>query len=157
MMKPLALIVCCAKNGVIGVNGHLPWNEPEELQYFKKITMGHCLIMGRVTWESFEGALEGRECCVLTRQNEYKTQHAHVFHSLDEALLYASTKDSMPIICGGEEVYQHAMPYVTRAYVSVLPYEAEGDRTFPLDYIDSWEICSCEENNGIQYRVYERM
>src|SRR5712691_13212786 len=80
------LIAAVAANGVIGVNGKLPWHLPEDLQHFKKLTLGHPVIMGRRTWESLGSALPGRENIVVTRTPGYDAPGAAVASSLGAAL-----------------------------------------------------------------------
>lgn len=155
-MRPCALIVCYAANGVIGREGDLPWKEPEDARYFREVTWGHCVIMGRVTFESLPGPLPGRTMCVLTRKEGYSAAGGHVFPSLDTALTYAYTQDDMPFICGGEAVYRAALPRVTRAYITVLPYAIEGDKFFPREYIEGWREIERKESNGRIFSVYDR-
>src|SRR3954465_10415157 len=80
------LVAAVASNGVIGKDGHLPWHLPEDLKHFKRLTLGHPIIMGRRTWESLPGALPGRDNIVVTRQAGYEAAGAAVAGSLEGAL-----------------------------------------------------------------------
>src|SRR4051812_12333568 len=80
------LVAAVASNGVIGKDGHLPWHLPEDLKHFKRLTLGHPIIMGRRTWESLPGALPGRDNIVVTRQAGYEAAGAAVASSLEAAL-----------------------------------------------------------------------
>src|SRR5688500_19968577 len=90
----VVLVAAVAANGIIGASGRLPWHIPEELKHFKKLTMGHPIIMGRRTWESLKGALPGRENIVVTRTPGYEAKGAAVAYSLEAALA----------MCAGESV-----------------------------------------------------
>src|SRR3954468_3528193 len=80
------LVAAVASNGVIGKDGHLPWNLPEDLKHLKRLTLGHPIIMGRRTWESLPGALPGRDNIVVTRQAGYEAPGAAVASSLEAGL-----------------------------------------------------------------------
>src|SRR5678815_3025228 len=80
------LVVAIAENGVIGAKGTLPWRLPEDLKHFKRVTLGHPIIMGRKTWESLKGPLPNRENIVVSRQAGYRASGAAVARSLDAAL-----------------------------------------------------------------------
>src|SRR5437762_10467604 len=80
------LVAAVAANGVIGRDGHLPWRLPEDLKHFKRLTLGHPVIMGRRTWESLKGPLPGRDNIVVTSQRGYDAPGAAVANSLEGAL-----------------------------------------------------------------------
>src|SRR3954469_2168370 len=88
------LVAAVASNGVIGIDGHLPWHLPEDLKHFKRLTLGHPVIMGRKTWESLGKALPGRDNIVVTRRAGYDAPGASVANSLEAALA----------LCTGEPV-----------------------------------------------------
>src|ERR671937_2159127 len=98
MSKPsdpkIYLVAAVARNGIIGRSGTLPWHLPEDLKHFKRLTLGHPLIMGRRTWESLGGVLPGREHIVVTRTPGYQAPGAAVASSLEAALA----------LCAGEPV-----------------------------------------------------
>jgi dihydrofolate reductase len=127
-----SLIVAMARNGVIGVDNKLPWKLSADLARFKRLTMGHHIIMGRKTFESIGRALPGRTTVVLTR-SEFVASGVIVAPSLDEAYEVARDDDE-PFVCGGAEVYKLALPTVDRVYLTVVERDFEGDAFFaPLD------------------------
>ena len=132
----IALIVARAANGCIGRDNKLPWYLPGDLKYFKRVTLGKPIIMGRKTWESLKGPLPGRTNIVITRQADYVAEGARVVANLDEALelatavLHIEDGDEVMVI-GGAQIYQEALPQVTRMYVTEVHADVEGDAFFP--------------------------
>jgi dihydrofolate reductase len=159
-MQALSLIVAHADNRVIGHNNQLPWHLPEDLKRFKKLTMGHHIIMGRKTYESLNRLLPGRTTVIVTRDHEYKVEGAKVVHSLPEALAVAAG-DEEPFLIGGAELYNLGLPYVTRLYITRVFAHVGGDAFFPELDMGDWELVSEEANtsgNGLHYSdmVYQR-
>lgn len=159
-MQALSLIVAHADNRVIGHNNQLPWHLPEDLKRFKKLTMGHHIIMGRKTYESLGRLLPGRTTVIVTRDLDYKVEGAKVVHSMPEALA-ACAEDSEPFLIGGAELYLQGLPVVTRLYLTRVFAKVRGDAFFPEIEMADWELVSEEANiseNGLHYSdlVYQR-
>lgn len=160
MQQALSLIVAHADNRVIGHNNQLPWHLPEDLKRFKKLTMGHHIIMGRKTYESLGRLLPGRTTVIVTRDHHYKVEGAKVVHSLPEALS-VSADDDEPFLIGGAEMYRLGLDHVTRLYITRVFAHVGGDAFFPeLDMAD-WELISEEAHtseNGLHYSdmIYQR-
>lgn len=159
-MQALSLIVAHADNRVIGHNNQLPWHLPEDLKRFKKLTMGHHIIMGRKTYESLGRLLPGRTTVIVTRDPAYKVEGAKVVHSIPEALA-ACAGDSEPFLIGGAELYLQGFAHVTRLYLTRVFVKVGGDAFFPELEMADWELISEEANvseNGLHYSdlVYER-
>lgn len=131
-MAPLALVVAVAKNGVIGKAGGLPWRFPEDLRFFKKVTLGHAVIMGRTTYESIGKPLPDRFNIVVSRTAGYAAPGCEVAPTLDAAIRLAREKDPEPFIIGGAALYEAAMPQVTTVYWTEIDESPEGDVFFPL-------------------------
>lgn len=134
--QQVSLIVAVAANGVIGRDGDLPWRLPADLRFFKRVTMGHHLVMGRKTWESIGRALPGRTIVVLTRHPErhpglQEIPGVQVARDLPEALERAAG-DPEVLIAGGAEVYARALPLATRLYLTRVAADVEGDTLFPM-------------------------
>lgn len=126
----LNLIVAMARNRTIGRNNTLPWRLPEDLQFFKRTTLGHPIIMGRNTYESIGRPLPGRRNIVVSRQENYRAAGCEVVSSLEAALaLCQSTQDVFVI--GGSQLYALALPQAERLYVTEIKQEVEGDAHFP--------------------------
>lgn len=159
-MQALSLIVAHADNRVIGHNNQLPWHLPEDLKRFKKLTMGHHIIMGRKTYESLGRLLPGRTTVIVTRDPDYKVEGAKVVHSIPEALA-ACAGDSEPFLIGGAELYLQGLPVVTRLYLTRVFAEVRGDAFFPAIEMADWELVSEEANvseKGLHYSdlVYQK-
>ena len=155
----LNLIVARARNGVIGAAGTIPWRVPGEMAYFKQVTLGHPIIMGRKTWESLpRKPLPGRRNVVVTRDRNYVANGAEVVASLDEALTGCADADEVFVI-GGAELFALALPRVTRAFVTEIDLEVDGDVHFPALDPAQWHEISRrrgETEPTHDFVVYER-
>ena len=140
-----SLIVAVAENMVIGRKGQLPWRLSADLRRFKKLTMGHAIVMGRKTYESIGRPLPGRQMFVVTRQRDYIAAGAQICNSLDEARkAVEESGDEEAFIIGGAELYRQAIPFVDRIYVTVVHDEYEGDAYFPEIDWKGWRCVSAE-------------
>jgi dihydrofolate reductase len=126
----LSLVCAVARNGIIGRGGALPWHLPDDLAHFKRITLGHPVIMGRRTWESLPRALPGRRNLVVTRTPGYRAAGAEVFESLEQALAACTASDD-PVVIGGAALYAAVLPRVQRIYLTCVDADVEGDVHFP--------------------------
>ncbi|NGP86886.1 dihydrofolate reductase [Fodinibius halophilus] len=154
----LAAIVAHDPNLVIGKDGDLPWHYSEDLQYFKRITMGHPMIMGRVVFEELdEKPLPGRENIVLSRSKDY--EHVPTFSSIDEAMEYVKNQEIVFVI-GGGKVYRQFMDGIDKLFVTEIKESFEGDTYFP-EYRDeigtTWKEVKREDKQELAFVVYERM
>lgn len=133
-MKPhLTLIAAVAKNGAIGKDNRLLWNLPEDMQRFKKLTLGHAVLMGRKTWESLPEKfrpLPGRRNIVVTRNPGYRLSGATVAHTPSEAI--AAAGDESIFVIGGAEIYREALPLADRLELTEVDDAPEGDAFFPM-------------------------
>ena len=164
----LAVIVAAAENGVIGRNNALPWHISADLQYFKRVTLGKPVIMGRKTFESIGRPLPGRTNIVISRDPGYVAEGVRVVGSLEEARRLASdvalidgAREAMVI--GGAEIYRHALPLADRLYLTRVHAEVEGDTLLPAVDWTQWREVSRERHaaqapNPFDYSfvVYER-
>ena len=135
----ISLIVAMSENRVIGRAGQLPWRLSADLQRFKRLTMGHPLIMGRKTLESIGRALPGRTSIVVTRQPDYAFSGVLVAHDFDGALRLAAEATEVFVV-GGEQVYRLAVPRADRVYLTTVHAHLEGDATFPSLADGEWEV-----------------
>ncbi len=132
----ISLIAAMAKNRVIGNNNQLPWSLPEDLKFFKKMTLGKTMIMGRKTFESLPGHLPNRDHIVISR-NSFVSDEKDVrfVRSLDEAL--AAAKKLSPqrgddvFVIGGAEIYRLCLEIADKIYLTVIDRDYEGDAFFP--------------------------
>ncbi len=139
----LALILAVADNGVIGRDNALPWKLPEDMRYFKQMTMGKPVIMGRKTFESIGKALPGRTNIVITRNGAFAAEGARCVSSLEEALQVAEQTVSMEpaeeaVVIGGSEIYRVTLPLADRLYITEVHANVEGDAVLPRVEWDDW-------------------
>jgi dihydrofolate reductase len=145
-----SMIVAMAQNRVIGRNNKLPWYLPNDLKYFKQVTMGLPIVMGRKTYESIGKPLPGRTNIVVTRNESWSMDGVKVVHSLEQAFELAASiaeidgRDEVMII-GGDQLYQSALPLVDRIYLTEVHAEVEGDAYFPDFDRDHWNVVGCED------------
>jgi len=137
----LNAVVAVAQNGVIGKGSTLPWKLRSDLQRFKRITMGHALIMGRKTYESIGRPLPGRQTIVLSRSKETHFDGVEVAMTLDEALAMVR-KDTLAFVVGGAEIYRLAMPRIKHLYLTRILADVDGDAF--MDSIDEKEFTCVE-------------
>lgn len=141
----VSAIVAMGTNRAIGLEGALPWRLPEDLRRFKRLTMGHTLLVGRRTYESIGRPLPGRRMVVLTRQPGWSAEGVQVARSLEEALELAAGGEEV-FIAGGAEVYREALPRVQRLYLTVLERDYPGDTFFPEVDLSTWRLVEREEH-----------
>lgn len=130
----LSLIVATANNRVIGRENKMPWHLPNDLKYFKRVTMGKTVIMGRKTYDSIGRPLPGRSNIVVTRQADWQPDGVKVVHSLAEGISYAESllRDAEEVIViGGAQIYRAALPQAQRLYLTEIHADFEGDTFFP--------------------------
>lgn len=139
----LAIIVAQAQNRVIGINNNLPWHLPEDLRYFKQVTMGKPIIMGRKTFESIGRPLPGRTNIVITRDPAYAPDNVKVVHSLDAAFDMAESIAMIDgvdeaMIIGGAQIYEQALEKADRLYLTQVHADVHGDAWFPAFHPGEW-------------------
>ncbi len=160
----ISIIVARAQNGVIGIGNQMPWHLPEDLKFFKRVTMGKPVIMGRKTMESIGRPLPGRTNIVISRQGDLVRDGYRVVASLDAALdlARASGADEAMVI-GGAQIYAQAMPLAQRLYVTEVHAVFDGDAHFDAPDPDDWQQVSCISQAGDDSRpactwiTYERI
>lgn len=159
----ISLIVAMDNNRVIGYENKLPWHLPADLAYFKRITMGHPIIMGRKTFESIGRPLPGRENIVVTRNPDYKAEGCTVVHSVSELLERFAAVPEEVFVIGGAELFKDALRVSTRLYLTHIKDTFVGDTWFPEIREEEWTLVSKEcgiqdENNPYEYyfAVYEK-
>jgi dihydrofolate reductase len=126
----IALVVAVAENGVIGREGTLPWHLPDDLRFFKSVTMGKPVLMGRRTFESIGRPLPGRRNLMLTRSTAAAPPGIEVAPTLDAALALVG---DVPEVCviGGASVYAATLPRADRLYLTRVHARIAGDTLFP--------------------------
>lgn len=155
MPPRVALIVAMARNRVIGAGNRIPWQVPGEQALFKRLTMGHHIVMGRKTYESIGRLLPGRTTVIVTRQRDYVVPGAIIAHSLTDAINSAA-RDEEIFVIGGAEIFRDALALADRIHLSVVDAEPEGDTWMPAIDGDQWQEVASEQHPGFRYARLER-
>ncbi|WP_071394471.1 dihydrofolate reductase [Bacillus tuaregi] len=158
----ISFIVAMDQNRVIGKDNQLPWHLPADLKFFKKVTMGHPIVMGRNTYESIGKPLPGRDNIIVTRNQDYSQDGCTVIHSIEDLKQFADDDEEVFII-GGAELFNATFPLAKRLYITKIKDTFAGDTYFPEFPESDWRLVSEEkglrdEKNPYDYffAVYER-
>ena len=128
----ISMIAAMANHRIIGADNDMPWHLPADLKYFKAVTMGKPVLMGRKTYESIGKALPGRPNIVITSNESYSLDDATVVHSIEAAMQKAAAFDEVMII-GGGSIYESMLSQAQRLYLTFIDLTVDGDTQFP-DY-----------------------
>ena len=157
----ISIIVAVAENGVIGSDNQLIWHLSDDLKNFKKITSGHCIIMGRKTFESIGRPLPNRTNIILSRNKNYKADGCIVLNSLSQALIHSKeTGKKETFIIGGQAVYNAAYAFADKLYLTKVNASPPGDALFKKIQLNHWKLISQRsvkrnENNDFDYDMLE--
>jgi dihydrofolate reductase len=149
----LSLVVAVADNGVIGRDNALPWHLPADLRQFRRITMGHPLLMGRRTHEAIGRPLDGRHNIVLSRDPCFRAPGCTVVESLEAAMEAARPAAELMVI-GGETLYRQTLPLAERIYLTEVHARPEGGARFPALDEAQWLTQEREERPADQHNPY---
>ncbi|HQR84765.1 MAG TPA: dihydrofolate reductase [Polynucleobacter sp.] len=138
--KPaISMIVARSRNHVIGRDNQMPWKISADLQFFKKVTMGHPVIMGRKTWESIGRPLPGRRNIVVSRNADLTLTGAEAVNSLDAALAILNEFPRVFVI-GGEQLFTQAFPKADRLFITEIDIDVDGgDTFFTVPHPEQWQ------------------
>lgn len=153
----ISIIAAHAHGRVIGRGGQIPWNIPEDKTHFRELTTGHVIIMGRRTYEEIGRPLPNRETILISSTYSVEQEHCTTVSSLRDALERAAGRDVF--ICGGERLYQEALPLADRLYLTEIDADIAGDRYFPA--FDKQDYTLTEEHRldgerSVVFRTYDR-
>lgn len=149
----IAAIAAMSENRVIGKDNGLPWNLPADLKYFKQITDGKPILMGRKTFESIGRPLPNRYNIVVTRNAGFAAPGCLVVNSIDTALAAVAEEEEVVVI-GGALLYQQMLPRLQRLYLTIVHQEFEGDAFFPEIDLSEWQEVSRSEREADELNVY---
>jgi len=149
-----------ARNRVIGRNNALPWYLPEDLRYFKQVTMGKPIIMGRRTWESIGRPLPGRTNIVISRDPEFSADGVKVVQSLEAAITLAEHVTVIDggdeaVVMGGAQIYEMALPMADRLYMTQVHADVDGDVLFPEFELSAWHELGREDFSASDANPYD--
>lgn len=160
-MTQLAIIVAHAQNGTIGLAGNMPWRLPEDLKHFKEVTMGHPLIMGRVTHESIGRPLPGRLNIVISRNPDYKAEGCLTATSLEDAVKLVP-ENELAFVIGGAQIYAQALGMTDTCWITEIQAEYPGDAFFGPLSLAEWdrevlsELDANEKRPALTFCIYRR-
>ena len=160
----ISFIVAASENNVIGKDNKLPWCLPTDMRYFKNVTWGMPVIMGRKSFESLGKALKGRTNIVVSRNKDWKAPDVQVVQTIDQAITRATQSDAKEIfIIGGAEIFRSALPSADRIYLTLVHGNFDGDAFFPEMDRGEWKLksnrdCEADEKNpyALSFQVWER-
>lgn len=153
------IIAAISKNNALGKGNQLLWHLPNDLRYFKKVTTGHPVIMGRKTFESIGKPLPNRLNLVISRNKQPNTENLIFCNSLEEAIALASHQDEDIFIIGGGEIYKQAMPLAQKLHLTLVDTIKEADTFFPEVDINEWQLetqqdFSIDEKHAYNYSIF---
>ena len=157
----LSLIVAVAENGVIGNNNQLIWHLPNDLKQFKRLTTGHCIIMGRKTFDSIGKPLPNRTSIIISRNTDFKIEGCITVNLLENAISEAKKIEiEEAFVIGGAEIYRLALPIVDKIYLTEVHHAYEGDTFFPGIDKNIWkemhrEDFEIDEKHQVKYSFVE--
>lgn len=157
---PFSLIAAIAENNCIGQKNKLPWNIPDDLEHFKKLTMGNTCLMGQATFESILGYLKkplpGRKTAVLTIDKNFKApEDVRIFYSIDSA--WDALKNENVFVCGGASIYRQTIDKVNTLYITHVHKTADGDAFFPEINKKIWRESEREDHEGFSFVTYTKI
>jgi len=151
----ISFVVAAAKNNVIGKDNQLVWNLPNDMKFFKNVTWGMPVVMGRKSFESLGKALPGRKNIVLTRQGGWSAKDVIVVKSMEEAKAAVKGMDVKEMmVIGGGEIFKMVMPEAKRIYLTRVDAEPDGDAFFPKVDPAEWELVSKKDHEADAKHAY---
>jgi dihydrofolate reductase len=145
-MKKVVMVAAVATNGVIGLDGDIPWSIPEDLKHFRAVTRGNTVVMGRRTFDSIGHPLPYRTNVVVTRDRSWAHEHVFVAHDVDEAIAEAQEFEGDVMIMGGAQIYAAALPLATHQILTEVHLSPEGDTHYPEWDRSEWVETNREEH-----------
>lgn len=160
--QPITLIVACAENRVIGRKGRLPFDIPEDKQWFHDKTAGQTVVLGRICFETWPEVLaDGRKPIVISRHQALASDRVRVAANVTAALAIARTLPGQIMICGGQRIYEETLPLADRILLTLVHAEVTGDTWFPewhhLPWRETWRKESADANHRYTFSELERV
>ncbi len=144
--REIALVVAASTNNVIGKDNSLVWHLPNDMKFFKNVTWGFPVVMGRKTFQELGKPLKGRVNIVITRQADWSVEEVITAGSLDGAMRSATETNAKKIfVIGGGEIYRQAISIADTIYITRVHGEFEGDAFFPEIDENEWKLISNED------------
>lgn len=154
--KQVVLVAAVATNGVIGLDGDIPWSIPEDLKHFRAVTKGHTVVMGRRTFESIGHPLPFRTNVVVTRDPEWSFDGVFTAPSVEAAIELSQGFDGDVMVIGGAQVYAAALPLADVQILTEIHLSPEGDTFYPEFDRSAWKEARREPHDGFDFVWWER-
>ena len=155
----ISMIVAFDENRLIGADNKLPWHFKDDLQYFKEVTMGNDIFMGRLTFESIllyrNQPLPGRHHFVATRTADYDFETVTTVSDINQ-FITEYPEDKELFIIGGANIYEQLLPLVNRLYITHVKHRYDGDAWFPSIDLSDWSSQKIKETDDLLFMVYDR-
>jgi len=155
-MPKLAMIAAMTDERVIGRGIEIPFRYPEDMKHFRTVTAGHAVIMGRTTFDSIGKPLKGRRNIVVTRNRALRIEGVELAHDVAGAIALARATDAEPMILGGAQIYEAALPSATRLYLTYVHVQHAGDVFFPQLDPSAWREVERRESGELSFVTLER-
>lgn len=143
-----SIIAAIAANNVIGKANRLPWNIPEDLEYFYRLINGKTVIMGHKTYDSISGAIEGSQNVVFTHNQRLQLPDCVMAHSLSQVLVLGQDATAEMMVIGGSSIYRQLLPFVDKMYLTFINREFIGDSYFPLWQQAEWMVTDKQDRSS---------
>ena len=147
----LSILVAVNHKNTIGLDGKMPWRNKEDLQFFRRMTLNQTILMGRKTFEGLPQKLDNRNILIVSRDHSYN----NVIINLKEYLNKHKHTEEEIFVCGGGEVYNASLPYVSKVYLSVINNEVVGD-TFFQGLGSEFKLCGVDQYKTFKVKIYKR-
>ena len=152
--KTITIIVAAAENDAIGKNNDLIWSLPDDLKRFKKLTSGHCIIMGRKTYDSFPGLLPNRKHIVISKKSDRNFPDEVIVVNNFEDAVKATNEDENPYVIGGGQIYNLALKYCDIIELTRVHEKFEADTFFPKINKNEWKLTNEEKHDKDERHKY---
>lgn len=151
----VSIIAAIGRNNELGLNNKMLWHLPADLKFFKETTTGHCIVMGRKTFESIGRALPNRNNLVISRNKAFTAEGIKVFESVEDAVKWARQQgETECFITGGAEIYKHSIHHVTKLYLTRVDSDFEADTWFPKIDFAEWELVESKQQEADEKNAY---
>lgn len=149
----ISIIAAIGRNNELGLNNDLLWHLKGDMNFFRTLTSGKIVVMGRKCFESLPGILPNRENVIVTRNSDYLVAGAKIFHDIKDVINYIENSDNDVFIIGGAKIYEEFLPIVENLYLTEIDDVKEADVFFPDFNKDNYdkEILDVNEEDGVKY------
>lgn len=153
----ISIIVAMTPENVIGKNNALLWHLPADMKHFRQLTTGHCIVMGRKTFDSIGRPLPNRTNIVITRNQTWQYEGCIIANSLEDALIIAKKEEQNQeiFIIGGGNIYKQALPLADKIYLTIVETEIQGDTFFPEIDLEQWQEISHKKHTKDDKNLFD--